>query len=79
MAFYTGDLFPQWKGNLFIGALKFKDVRRLVMKGDRIVGEEVLLSNLNDRIRDIRQGPDGALYILTDNAKGRILKLAPKA
>jgi glucose/arabinose dehydrogenase len=78
MAFYTGDLFPQWKGNLFIGALKFKDVRRLVMKGDRIVGEEVLLSNLNDRIRDIRQGPDGALYILTDNAKGRILKLAPK-
>jgi len=79
MAFYTGELFPQWKGNLFIGALKFKDVRRLVMKGDRIVGEEVLLSNLNDRIRDIRQGPDGALYILTDNAKGRILKLAPKA
>jgi glucose/arabinose dehydrogenase len=53
-------------------------VRRLVMKGDRIVGEEVLLSNLNERIRDIRQGPDGALYILTDNAKGRILKLAPK-
>lgn len=79
MAFYTGDLFPQWKGNLFIGALKFKDVRRLVMKGDRIVGEEVLLSNLNERIRDIRQGPDGALYILTDNAKGRILKLVPKA
>jgi glucose/arabinose dehydrogenase len=78
MAFYTGDLFPQWKGNLFIGALKFKDVRRLVMNGDRIVGEEVLLSNLNERIRDIRQGPDGALYILTDNAKGRILKLAPK-
>jgi glucose/arabinose dehydrogenase len=79
MAFYTGDLFPQWKGNLFIGALKFKDVRRLMMKGDRIVGEEVLLSNLNERIRDIRQGPDGALYILTDHAKGRILKLAPKA
>ena len=79
MAFYTGDLFPQWKGNLFIGALKFKDVRRLVMKGDRIVGEEVLLSSLNERIRDIRQGPDGALYIRTDNAKGRILKLAPKA
>jgi glucose/arabinose dehydrogenase len=78
MAFYTGDLFPQWKGNLFIGALKFKDVRRLVMKGERIVGEEVLLSNLNERIRDIRQGPDGALYILTDNAKGRILRLVPK-
>jgi glucose/arabinose dehydrogenase len=78
MAFYTGDLFPQWKGDLFIGALKFKNVRRLVMKGGRIVGEEVLLSNLDERIRDIRQGPDGALYILTDNAKGRILKLVPK-
>jgi glucose/arabinose dehydrogenase len=78
MAFYTGDLFPQWKGNLFIGALKFKNVRRLVMKGDKVVGEEVLMSDLNERIRDIRQGPEGALYILTDNANGRILKLVPK-
>jgi len=74
----AGDVFSQWHGSLCIGALKFKDVRRLVMKGDRIVSEEVLLSNLNERIRDIRQGPDGALYILTDNAKGRILKLSPK-
>jgi glucose/arabinose dehydrogenase len=79
MAFYTGDLFPQWKGNLFIGALKFKSVRRLVMSGDKVVGEEVLLGDLGERIRDIRQGPDGALYILTDNANGRILKLVPKA
>jgi glucose/arabinose dehydrogenase len=78
MAFYTGDLFPQWKGNLFVGALKFKQVRRLVMKGDKVVGEETLLADLGERIRDIRQGPDGALYILTDNEKGRILKLVPK-
>lgn len=78
MTFYTGDLFPQWKGNLFIGALKFKQVRRLVLQGDRIVGEETLLKDLGERIRDIRQGPDGALYILTDNSRGRILKLVPK-
>lgn len=78
MAFYSGALFPQWRGNLFVGALKYKDVRRLVLKGDRIVGEERLLSNLNERIRDIRQGPDGALYILTDNEAGRVLKLVPK-
>jgi glucose/arabinose dehydrogenase len=79
MAFYTGNLFPQWKGNLFIGALKFKSVRRLVMRADKVVGEETLLGDLGERIRDIRQGPDGALYILTDNTNGRILKLIPKA
>ena len=78
MVFYSGDLFPQWKGNLFVGALKFKRVRRLVMSGDKVVGEETLLPNLDERIRDIRQGPDGAIYILTDNEKGRILKLVPK-
>jgi len=78
MAFYSGALFPQWRGNLFVGALKYKDVRRLVLKGDRIVGEERLLAGLNERIRDIRQGPDGALYILTDNEAGRVLKLVPR-
>ncbi len=78
MVFYTGNLFPQWKGNLFVGALKFKQVRRLVMNGNKVVGEESLLADLNERIRDIRQGPDGALYILTDNVRGRILKLVPK-
>ncbi len=78
MAFYNGTLFPQWTGNLFIGALKYKDVRRLVLKGDAVVGEERLLAHLNERIRDIRQGPEGALYLLTDNEAGRILKLVPK-
>jgi glucose/arabinose dehydrogenase len=79
MLFYTGDLFPQWKGSLFVGALKFKQVQRLVMKGDKVVGEETLLADLGERIRDLRQGPDGAIYILTDNASGRILKLVPKS
>jgi glucose/arabinose dehydrogenase len=76
MAFYTGDLFPDWKGNLFIGALAGKHLVRLVLKGDRVVGEESLLADLGQRIRDVRQGPDGALYVLTDG--GSLLKLTPK-
>lgn len=77
MTFYSGDLFPRWKGDLFIGALKAERLVRLRLKGDRVVGEEVLLSELHERIRDVRQGPDGALYVLTDNDAGRILKLTP--
>jgi len=76
MAFYTGDLFPEWKGNLFIGALAGQHLVRLVLKGDRVVGEESLLTDLGQRIRDVRQGPDGALYVLTDG--GILLKLTPK-
>ena len=80
MAFYTGDLFPSWKGSLFVGALKDQMLVRLTLDGDKVVGEERLLQDMQprDRIRDVRQGPDGAVYLLTDNAKGRILKLTPK-
>lgn len=78
MTFYTGDLFPAWKGSLFIGGLGSTCLVRLTIDGERVVGEERLLSDLGERIRDVRQGPDGALYLLTDNAKGRILKLVPK-
>ncbi len=77
MAFYTGDLFPQWKGSLFNGALKFQLLSRLEMKDGRPVKEERLLQDLGERIRDVRQGPDGALYLLTDNEAGRILRLSP--
>lgn len=77
MAFYTGDLFPAWKGSLFNGALKFQLLSRLTLDGDRIVKEERLLQGLRERIRDVRQGPDGALYMLTDNSAGRILRLVP--
>ena len=56
MAFYTGDLFPEWKGNLFVGALAGQALHRLVLDGDRIVGEEALLGDLGERIRDVRQG-----------------------
>ena len=77
IAFYTGDLFPSWKGSLFNGALKFKLLSRLELKGDTAVKEERLLQGLNERIRDVRQGPDGALYLLTDNEAGRILRITP--
>ncbi len=77
MAFYTGDLFPSWKGNLFIGALAAQLLVRLERDGDKITKEERLLAGLRERIRDVRQGPDGALWLLTDNPAGRILRLAP--
>jgi glucose/arabinose dehydrogenase len=77
MAFYTGDLVPAWKGNLFVGALRGEMLARLERDGDKIVKEERLLHGLGERIRDVRMGPDGALWLLTDNPAGRILRLAP--
>jgi len=78
MTFYTGRLFPAWQGNLFVAALAGKHVVRLVLDGERVVGEERLLTNLDTRMRDVRQGPDGALYVMTDGQKGKILRLAPQ-
>jgi len=77
MTFYTGGLFKAWNGSLFSGALKFQLLSRLELKGDKVVKEERLLQGLRERIRDVRQGPDGALYLLTDNSAGRILRVAP--
>jgi len=77
MAFYTGDLFPGWKGSLLNGALKFELLSRLTLKGDAAVKEERLLQGLRERIRDVRQGPDGAIYLLTDNNAGRVLRVSP--
>lgn len=77
MTFYTGDLLPAWKGSLFNGALKFQLLSRLTIENGRPVKEERLLHGLNERIRDVRQGPDGALYLLTDNSAGRILRVSP--
>jgi len=77
MAFYTGDRFAKWQGNLFVGALKSRLVSRLVLKGETIVAEERILADLDERIRDVRQGPDGFLYLLTDSDNGRILRIEP--
>jgi glucose/arabinose dehydrogenase len=77
MAFYTGDLFPKWRGNLFVGALAGQMLVRLEINGEKVGSEERLLQNLRERIRDVRQGPDGALYLATDNSNGRILRVSP--
>jgi len=79
MAFYTANLFPKWTGSLFTGALAGKMLVRLSLNGNTVTGEERLLQNLNERIRDVRQGPDGALWLLTDNSAGRILRVSPAA
>lgn len=77
-AFYSGSLVPQWQGNLFVGALAGQALHRLVLQGETVVGEEVLLKDLGQRIRDVRQGPDGALYVLTDDSSGQLLRVAPR-
>jgi glucose/arabinose dehydrogenase len=76
MMFYTGDLFPEWKGNVFVGALAGQHLARLVLNGERVVAEESLLTDFKQRIRDVRQGPDGAVYLLTGG--GGLVKLTPK-
>lgn len=77
MTFYTGDRFPGWRENLFIGSLKFGLLVRLEVSPDRVVHEERLFDALGERIRDVRQGPDGLLYLLTDSPEGRILRVEP--
>ena len=78
MAFYTGERFPGWRGNLFVGALAGQMLVRLQLDGDRIVHQERLLEGALGRIRDVRQGPDGLLYLLIDSAQGRIVRLEPQ-
>jgi glucose/arabinose dehydrogenase len=77
MAFYTGDLFPEWKGNLFVGALRGQALHRLVLNGEQVVGEEAMLRDMGERIRDVRAGPDGGLWLLTDSPQGRVLRIVP--
>ena len=77
MAFYTGSRFPGWQGNLFVGSLKFEQLVRLELAGDKVVHEERLLGGELGRIRDVREGPDGLLYLLTDEENGRLIRLRP--
>ena len=78
MAFYTANAFPAWKGSLFIGGHGTRDLVRVTLDGEKVTGEERLLTDLKETIRDVRQGPDGDLYLLTDGAAGKMLKLTPK-
>jgi glucose/arabinose dehydrogenase len=75
MAFYTGDLFPEWRGNLFVGAMAGRHLVRLVLDGERVVAEEKLLEDLDLRVREVRQGPDGALYVFGGDS---LLRLVPR-
>lgn len=75
MTFYDGDMFPAWQGDLFVGALKYQLISRLDMQNGEVLGEERFLEELEERIRAIEQGPDGALYILTDNDPGQLIRL----
>lgn len=77
LAFYSGDMFPQWKGNAFVTSLSQAHLVRLVLNGDKVVGEERLLADLKERMRLVTQAPDGALYILTDGRNGKILRVTP--
>jgi len=76
-AFYTGTLFPAWRGNLLVGALAAQQLSRLVLDGERVIAEERLLVDLGARIRDVRVGPDGAVWVLTDHKDGQLLRLVP--
>lgn len=75
MAFYDAGRFPAWKHSLFIGALKDQELIRLTLDGDKVTGEQRLLKDLNERIRDVRVGPDGYVYVLTDDSKGSLLRI----
>jgi glucose/arabinose dehydrogenase len=77
MAFYQGELLPRWRGNLLVGALAARLLVRLTLDGDKVVGEERMLDGLRERIRDVRAGPDGAIYLVTDNSAGRVLRVSP--
>ncbi|MBK0403080.1 PQQ-dependent sugar dehydrogenase [Adhaeribacter sp. BT258] len=76
--FYSGKAFPEWQGNLFVGALRDQRLVRLKIENNKVTGEEHLLTDRNRRIRDVREGPDGALYLVTDESKGELLKITPK-
>jgi glucose/arabinose dehydrogenase len=75
MVFYTGDRFPEWQGNVFVGALAGQALWRLTMNGNEVVAREAMFASLGERIRDVRQGPDGWLYLLTDASNGRIVRI----
>ena len=78
IAFYNGRLFPEWQGDLFVAELVGRTLVRLVLNGERVIAEERLLTDLNTRIRGVNEGPDGGLYVMTDGANGKILRLVPK-
>ena len=78
LAIYSSDRFPEWRGNVFLGALAGIHLRRLILEGTRVVEQQQLLLDRRERIRDVRQGPDGYLYVLTDSEAGELLRVSPE-
>ena len=78
MAWYDGEAFPAWRGDLFIGALVDREVRRIDLDQGKVVAQEALFSDLEERIRDVRVGRDGYLYLLTDGEDARLIRVSPK-
>jgi len=79
MSYYDGDQFPKWQGDIFVGALVEKHLRRVSLSGDKVVGQEVMLDDLGERIRDVATGPDGYIYLLLDKSGGALMRLEPKS
>ena len=78
LTIYLGDRFPQWHGDLFVGALAERSLRRIRLHNGKVVLQELLLQDLGSRIRDVRTGNDGLLYLLTDEKPGYLLRLRPR-
>jgi len=76
--FYSGKAAPEWKGNLFVGGMKQRALVRLQLESGKVAGEEHLLTDRGERIRDVREGPDGALYVVTDSSDGELWRIAPR-
>ena len=78
MTFYTGDQFPEWKGSIFVGGLVGEQLQRVVLNANGLpIRRDPLLAELKQRIREVRQGPDGLLYLLTDEDAGALLRIEP--
>lgn len=75
---YSGSLFPDWEGDLFVGALAGQKVQRLKIRDGKVIEADTLFSELGVRIRDVRTGPDGALYVVTNGLPGKIIRVVPK-
>ena len=78
MTEYQGDAFPEWQGNLFVAALAEKTVRRLTLDGNAVATQEIMFADLDTRFRDVRTGPDGFIYLLTDSDSGKVYRVSPK-
>ena len=77
MSFYTGDKFPNWRGDIFLGALAGSHIRRLELDDNKVIKQETLLEDLEMRFRDVKTSPDGYIYILTDSHDGHLIRLEP--